>query len=234
MKESKRKQISKIIVKINFLQDFFTILEELTGDCPGVGLPKGFKLDKKHYNFFKRLQKKHKLTKIFFKNHNKIKKLKEFDSIKKVQKEYRIYWKKNIKELIKAKNKIEKLNYNSFLLKLEKITKHNWITKKLIVFLTLGYKNSGTYDRLNKVIRIGIHQSNKPFLGYTLFHELIHFHIVNHMKLKLKKEKEEILCRAIFSLIFKNKTAEKHWKKFLSKREIKEIKIMANNCALMI
>ncbi len=113
------------------------------------------------------------------------------------------------------------------------MTKYNWTLKELPVFLTWGYKDSGTYDRIINVIRIGIHNKHKEYLVYTVYHELIHYHIINHMGLALEEDEEEILCRAIFSLIFKNNSiAQRHWKESLNEKEIKKIKEKASQLYL--
>ncbi len=63
--------------KISFFQDIFTIIEELTGDCPGVGLPEDFKIDKRYYALFGHLQKKYNLTYMFITDFDNVKKLHE-------------------------------------------------------------------------------------------------------------------------------------------------------------
>jgi hypothetical protein len=207
----------------------FTIIEELTGDSPGVGLPEGFEVKKKEYKFFRELQQKYNLTDLFITNHSKVKGLKEWNKIKKLINSYHFFWNKQKSKLTETKIKLEKeVNFPDFLERVQKTTKHEWIKKELAVFLTLGYKSSGTYDRKIDIIRLGIHETREAYLIFTLYHELIHYHIVNHMKLLLKEEKEEILCRAIFSILFKNNpTAQKHWKEYLKKHEIKKIKEVA-------
>ncbi|RLE41726.1 hypothetical protein DRJ16_05825, partial [Candidatus Woesearchaeota archaeon] len=201
------------------------IIEELTGDCPGVGLPNGFIVHRNYYRVLRDVQKRHKITRYFLSNPNKIKQLPEWTVIKDIINLYKSYWKKNRWKLRLAKEYIkENLRFDDFLERLKKITGHKWRTKSLDVFLTLGYKNSGTYDRRNNVIRIGIHENKKKYLIYTLYHELIHYHIVKHMKKKLSESDEEILCRAIFSAIFKDDPiAQSHWKEGMHKNEIKKI-----------
>ena len=211
--------------KISFFQDLFTIIEELTGDCPGVGLPNNFHIDKESYILFKELQKRYDLTKNFITNFKKINQIDEWVEIKKIIRDYKGYWNK---EKIKIQNSINYLNkvvdFEWFLQKLEEITLTKWETKDLDVFFTVGYKNSGTYDREINVIRVGIHEGVEKYLVYTLYHELIHYHIVKHMKLKLSEGEEEILCRAIFKLVFeKDLIAQKHWQENLSIEEIKKI-----------
>lgn len=211
--------------KISFFQDVFTIVEELTGDCPGVGLPDNFKIDKNYYVLFKELQQKFNLTKIFVTDFSKVKNLPEWNKIKKIIDLYKSFWEKQKEKLFDKKNYLKNnINFNKFLEKLQKTTKHQWKTKELIVFLTIGYKDSGTYDREINVIRLGIHENKEQYLTYTLYHELIHYHIVNNMKILLKKEDEEILCRAIFSIVFKdNLIAQEHWRENISEDMIKKI-----------
>ena len=211
--------------KESFFQDVFTIIEELTGDCPGVGLPEGFSMDKKTYDLFHELQKEHSLTKLFISNLKEVKKLKEWDKIEKVINAYKRYWETHRKNLLESLNYLkDNVDFLWFIKKLEDLTNAKWSTETLEVFLTIGYKNSGTYDREINVIRLGTHESNKKYLVYTLYHELVHYHIVKHMKINIKDEEEEILCRAIFSIVFKEDLiAQKHWKEHLTQEDIETI-----------
>ena len=218
-------QNPRLRFKISFFQDVFTIIEELTGDCPGVGLPEGFYIKKDYYKLFRKLQKKYNLTKVFITNLTKVESYPEWSEIKKIINLYRSYWKKRKNKLFNIRNDVaSSINFNEFLNKLQRVTSYRWNTRELDIFLTLGYKNSGTYDREIDVIRIGIHEDKPHYLIYTLYHELIHFHIVKHMKQKLDEVKEEVLCRSIFKLLFNNnQIAQQHWKKYLTKEEIKKI-----------
>lgn len=212
--------------KISFFQDVFTIIEELTGNCPGVGLPDGFYIKEDDYELFKELQKRYNLTKLFITNFNKVKSLAEWTKIKEIIDLYASFWKKQKQKLFETKLYLEnKTNFKKFLEELQKITKCNWDINKLTVFLTIGYKDSGTYDREINVIRLGIHEEKRDYLIYTLYHEIIHYHIVNHMKMKLNEEDEEILCRAIFSILFKeDQLAQRHWREHLNEEDILKIR----------
>lgn len=218
-------QTPRLDFEISFFQDVFTIIEELTGDCPEVGLPEDFCVTEEDYKLFKELQRKFCLTKLFITNFNKVKNLAEWGKIKDIIDSYHLFWEKHNHKLSETKFFLEnKVNFKNFLERLQKITKCNWDTNKLTVFLTIGYKDSGTYDREINVIRLGIHENKKDYLVYTLYHELIHYHIINHLKILLKEEDEEVLCRAIFSSLFKDDLiAQKHWKEHLSTEKIKKI-----------
>lgn len=211
--------------KISFFQDVFTIVEELTGDCPGVGLPEGFIIKEEDYALFKELQKKFSLTKLFITRFSEVKNIVEWVKIKSIIDLYGLFWKKHKHKLFETKLYLERTTkFKNFVERLQKITKCDWNTKELTVFLTIGYKDSGTYDREVNVIRLGIHENKKDYLVYTLYHELIHYHIINDMKISLKEEDEEVLCRAIFNLLFNDDLiAQKHWKEHLSSEEIKKI-----------
>lgn len=215
----------RLVFKISFFQDVFTIIEELTGDCPEVGLPEGFRIEKKIYRLFHNLQRKYKLTKIFITNFNNLKKLKEWDKIKEVTDLYKKYWVVQKLKLFRTLNYLKSaIDFEQFIKKLESVTNTKWDSDQLDVFLTIGYKDSGTYDREINVIRLGIHEKNKEYLVYTLYHELIHYHIIKHMKIKLKEDEEEVLCRAIFKLIFQHDLiAQQHWKEHLTDLEIERI-----------
>ncbi len=212
-------------MKISFLQDVYTIIEELSGDCPGVGLPQGFNIDKSYYELFRTLQKKYELTKIFLNNPERVKSLEEWRQIKPLIEKYRNFWLKNKYKLLRTLKTLEApIDLNWFVNSLSKVTRQEWNTPEVKVFLTLGYKDSGTYDRDHNLIRIGIHENKEEYLLYTLYHELIHYHIVNHMKLKLTPKDEETLCRAIFNILFKEDLiAQRHWRENLSQEEIKKI-----------
>jgi len=174
---------------------------------------------------FKEMQEKYNLTKIFITDFNKVKSLSEWNKIKKIIDLYKSFWEKQRQKLYDKKVYLEKkINFRKFLERLQKLTRHDWDTDELIVFLTIGYQDSGTYDREINVIRLGIHENKENYLVYTLYHELIHYHIVNNMKKSLKEEDEEILCRAIFNLLFKDDLiAQKHWRENLREGEIKKI-----------
>lgn len=211
--------------KISFFQDVFTIIEELTGDCPGVDLPAGFQVKPENYVLFKTLQKRCNLTKLFITDFKKIRDLKDWLSIKQIIEQYRLYWVRYKNKLLKAKQKLSKdFMTDNFINKLQEISKSKWLAKELDVYLTLGYKHSGTYDRLANIIRLGIHEDREQYFAYTLYHELIHFHIVRHMNLQLGADEEEILCRSFFKKIFdSDEVAQKHWKENLAPDQIEII-----------
>lgn len=212
-------------VKISFFQDAFTIIEELSGDSPNTGLPEGFRVGRGYYTLFRKLQKKYKITDLCLTNFDEIKNLQEWKSIRYLINSYKNFWNRKKYKLLDAKQYLlKKVELNKFIKKLENLTKIAWTTKVLNLFITIGYKRAGTYDRKRNIIRIGVHEGKKKYLLYTLYHELIHLHIVKHMNLKLSEKEEEILCRAIFNMLFKNnKIAQNHWKEFLNKKEIERI-----------
>ncbi len=226
----------KLNFKISFTQDVFTVIEELTGDCPSVGLPKGFEINKEHYKLFRRLQKKYFLTKSFISDKNKVKSLPEWSKIKEVIRLYHAFWLKNKNKLFEAiKSLKSSMDLIWFTKKVSELTKCQWNTKEVDVYLTLGYKDSGTYDKENNVVRIGIHEGKEKYLVYTLYHELIHYHITNHMHLKLNEKDEEILCRTIFNLLFKeDPIAQQHWKEHLNQNEIRKIEEKSKEIVTLI
>ena len=162
---------------------------------------------------------------MYITNFKAVKHLQEWKRIQKIIALYNLFWNEHKYKLLNVKKSLKKeMDFDSFIKKLEEITKIAWTTKMLDLFLTIGYKQSGTYDRKINVIRVGIHEDNKLYLPYTIYHELIHFHIINHMKLKLPETEEEILCRAIFKLVFINDLiAQSHWKEFLTQQEQEKI-----------
>lgn len=210
--------------RISFFQDFFTIIEEITNNGPGVGLPSGFFIDKDIVEKFNNIKYPKEFCLSYIKKDEKLKNFEEYKLLSKIKTKYFIYWLKNLPKLIIALHKLKNKSYKD-LQKVQEVTKFDWKQKEIPVYFVVGYKDSGTYDRDVDLIRLGMHQNKEYFTYYTLIHELIHFFIVKNMDLKLKEPTEERLCRAIFNKVFENdKLGQEHWRVYLSEKEIKKIK----------
>ncbi len=214
----------RLDLKISFFQDFFTIIEELVKRGPNIGLPSGFNVKKELLDEFEHLQDPEELKMLYLKKNASLGSHKSFPSLKKVQHEYIRFWILKLPYLLKEYFKLRRFNYSAHLTAISAITKTSWEQSCIPVFLTIGYKDSGVYDRDINVVRIGTHQKKEQFTKYTLIHELIHLHIVENMNLKLDPAKEETLCRAIFAETFPNdRIAVDHWKMYLKPKELQLI-----------
>jgi hypothetical protein len=217
-------QIPKLNFKISFFQDFYTLIEEMVNLGPKVGLPNGFLVERENLDLLKNLENPREFKLSYLKKKSSFKKEKAYNVLKAIKSKYLLYWLSHLFYLIRELIKLKIFNYDNFLKRVAIITGTEWHQSRIRIFLTLGYKDSGVYDRNINVIRLGVHQGKEYFTKYTLIHELIHFHIVKNMGLKLDPMKEEYLCRAIFANVFPNdSTATDHWIKYFKPEEIEEI-----------